>query len=116
LVAGIRRSDHEKALVAYVNRGERARAFVLHGPHVEVVHRDDVHVGQVVLEPILVFVPLHAPRMVFVRLPRNARKGLVDKKMKKHLHRSAKRGHGVTDLVDVFLLSVNAQSHLFNKR
>jgi hypothetical protein len=48
-------------------------------------------------------------------------KGLVDKKKmkkktKKHLHRSAKRGHGVTDLVDVFLLSVNAQSHLFNKR
>ena len=80
MVAGIKGSVHEKALVMCANRWERTRAFVFHGPHVEVVHRDDVHVGQVVLKSIFVFVPLHAPRMVSVRLPRGATKELVGRR------------------------------------
>mmetsp|Transcript_30617 Transcript_30617/g.51574 ORF Transcript_30617/g.51574 Transcript_30617/m.51574 type:complete len:337 (+) Transcript_30617:1478-2488(+) len=63
---------------------EHVERFVLHGAHVEVVHRHNVEQVQVVLQPVGVLVPLH---------------GLLE------------GGHGVGALVDVVLLRENAQDH-----
>mmetsp|Transcript_24798 Transcript_24798/g.61063 ORF Transcript_24798/g.61063 Transcript_24798/m.61063 type:complete len:228 (+) Transcript_24798:2128-2811(+) len=63
---------------------EQVKALVLHGAHVEVVHRHDVEQVQVVLEPEGVLVPLH---------------GALEGR------------HGEVAAPDVLLLGVDAQLH-----
>ncbi len=64
---------------------EDVEALVLHGAHIEVVHRDDHEDVQVVLAAVGLFVPLH---------------------------RLLQAVHGVLAFVDVFRLDIDAQRHL----
>ncbi len=64
---------------------EDVEALVLHGAHVEVVHRDDHEDVQVVLATVGLFIPLH---------------------------RLLQAVHGVLALVDVLRLDIDAQRHV----